>query len=1129
MAHDETRDRSPHLHGSSRHARRLGPRPQRVALRARIGLPAADGVSNNGIVKRPGVSRPTVILWRDRFSAKGPISLTNDAPRGPSSKRLDAATVAALRPALRTHQFILGQPHRALDRRDHAHRRIRRGTFHNVPVLAGILEVSIQANKDPKPIIRTTTAAAIIAKIESCKAVAETLRRRTCLESCRGGGAAHEEGYPARDVESAPERHMHPMATRPRLILIDGYSLLFRAHMAYGSADTLRTRDGRPTGAVHGFTSMLISILEKEKPDAVYVAWDAPGPTFRDELFDSYKANRPETDPDLKAQFEVVRRLVDAFDVACAEVPGFEADDLIGTLARAGVDEGYDVLIVTGDSDQLQLVSDAVCVRMTTRGVSESVDFDADKVRDKYGIGPELVADFKALVGDKSDNVPGVPGVGAVTAARLLREYGSLEAILDGADGLPERTATDRKVKEALRSAQETARLARSLTTIRTDVPVDRPIRRYAPTSATWEAVRRVFADLEFRGLAQRLPKSDAAQPPAKAVAEPAVSENPPVAEDAESVAAAECVEIANDEELAVALRAVKEAGWAAIRLDMADAPSGPKRWRGVAFATEGPRACYVRVDTAGIETGMLPGSDDSGGYSVEPTVLSPLLLDPDVRRVGHDVKGLMHVLRRHGITSPEYEFDTMVAGYLLDPGHSALGLDDLAAKYLGDDGRAALNQHAMAECRAADRIGRLRSVLRRRLERDGLLDVMQKIEMPLVSVLASVEAQGIVVDRGRLSALSAEMSARIGELTEAIHTMAGEKFAIGSTQQLQRILFEKLQLPAGKRIKTGLSTAAAHLETLAQEHEIARLILEYREVTKLKSTYVDALPKLIDPRTGRVHTTLHQTVTTTGRLASSDPNLQNIPVRSEAGRIVRRAFVAPAGMTLVSCDYSQIELRVFAHFTRDPELRRAFEADEDIHSATALRLFGVGPDEMTPEMRRRAKTVNFAVIYGQSDFGLSQTLGIPLPEAREFIDRYFRQFPGVKAWTREVLDEARRKGYVETLFGRRRYLPELTSANRNVRLGAERAAVNMPIQGTAADLMKLAMIAVAHDIRDGNRPWNLLLQVHDELLLEAPADQAVAAASRVRRLMEEACSLEVPLRVDAKIGPNWADMNPVR
>jgi DNA polymerase-1 len=401
-------------------------------------------------------------------------------------------------------------------------------------------------------------------------------------------------------------------------------------------------------------------------------------------------------------------------------------------------------------------------------------------------------------------------------------------------------------------------------------------------------------------------------------------------------------------------------------------------------------------------------------------------------------------------------------------------------------------------------------------------------MELPLIPVLVAMETAGVLVDRRWLAALSAEMGAKINETAEAIYTLAGERFVIGSTQQLQRILFDKLALPSGKRTKTGHTTAAGHLETLAEEHPIARLVLEHREASKLKGTYADALPRLVRPETGRIHTTLHQTVTATGRLASSDPNLQNVPVRSEAGRAIRRAFVAPEGKSLLSCDYSQIELRVFAHFTGDPEMRRAFDADEDIHTATATRLFGVAGDAVTPDMRRRAKTVNFAVIYGQSDFGLSQGLGIGMGEAREFIAQYFALFPGVKVWTASVLEEARARGYVATLLGRRRYLPDLTSTNRNVRQGAERAAVNMPIQGTAADIMKLAMIAVARDVEAGNRPWTPLLQVHDELLIETPTGALAEAATTVRALMEGAFRLDVRLRVDAKAGANWADMAPV-
>lgn len=903
------------------------------------------------------------------------------------------------------------------------------------------------------------------------------------------------------------------MNTRPRLVLIDGYSLLFRAHMAYGSADSLRTRDGRPTGAVHGFTGMLLSILEQEKPDAIYVAWDAPGPTFRDELYDAYKATRPETDPDLKAQFDVARRMVDAFGVACAEVPGFEADDLIGTLAEVGKAEGYDVIVLTGDSDQLQLVDDRVKVRMTTRGVSETVDFDADRVREKYGIGPEQVAEFKALVGDKSDNVPGVPGVGAVTAAKLLRQWGSLENLLNNVDALPDRTATEKKVKEALRSAGEAARLARTLTTIRTDAPVERPLRRYTPTAATWQAVRDVFADLEFRNLVRRLPDVAVESAPPETTAPPGQRE----------VKWSVC---ASSEDLEAALAGIGD-GPVAIHMDTRE--FGDRReWAGLAMAFGERRAVYVSIEAAASGSGLLIGSDEPRGFAVSPTALASALASPGALRVAHDVKALMKQARASGVTIGPFAFDTMVAGYLLDPGRGAVGLNELASRYMDEEPDEPSADMAHAACQAAERTLRLYDALKARLEGDGLMRVMSDIEMPLIPILEAMEAAGILVDRRWLAALSAQMEARIHELSEAIYTLAGERFAIGSTQQLQRVLFEKLELPAGKRTKTGHTTAAGHLETLAHEHEIARLILEYRELTKLKSTYADALPKLVNPTTGRIHTTLNQTVTSTGRLSSSDPNLQNIPVRSETGRSIRKAFVAPDGMSLLSCDYSQIELRVFAHFTRDAELIRAFEADEDIHTATAVRLFGAEPQDVTPEMRRRAKTVNFAVIYGQSDFGLSQSLGIPVGEARDFIERYFRQFPGVKTWTEKVLELARSTGYVETLFGRRRYLPDLRSGNRNVRLAAERAAVNMPIQGTAADLMKLAMIAVSDDIQSRGRPWRLLLQVHDELLVETPTAALSDAAAVIRQCMETAYSIAVPLRVDAKAGPNWAEMAPV-
>lgn len=899
----------------------------------------------------------------------------------------------------------------------------------------------------------------------------------------------------------------------PLLVIIDGYSLLFRAHLAYGGAESLRTRDGRPTGAIHGFTSMLLSIL-KERPDAVYVAWDAPGPTFRDELFPQYKAQRPEADPDLKAQFGPAREMVDAFGIPSVEVPGYEADDLVGSLAERAREQGYRVCIVTGDTDQLQLVRDGVTVRMTGRGVSETVDYDHQRVLEKYGVRPDQMADFKALVGDPSDNIPGVPGVGKVTAARLLQQWGSLESILEHVDELPERTATDRKIKAALKEGADQVRLARTLTQIRTDVAIPLPLTNYEPGEDTWEAVRERFRDLEFRTLAQRL----------SVVGASAASEPPPAAS---AIRERRYGRIGSRAELAGVLETARRCGSVALVLQTDGASPLDAEWLGLGLATD--EECWyvpIRKRAGGGEQPSLFAETDET-FAATPEDVRELFCGNDVSRAGHEVKAMLEVLRRHGLGDASFDFDTAIAAYLLRPGSGGYELRKLAERYLGNtpaEGASADDSCALDAGLIAD----LRHVLQARLEADGLKGIFEDLEMPLAPVLADMELLGVLVDRAWLDQLSAEIGRQVLTLEEEIYRQAGERFLISSTQQLQKVLFDKLGLPEGRRTKTGRSTSADHLEALAADYPIARLILQYREATKLKSTYADALPRLVRKDTGRLHTTFHQTVTATGRLSSSDPNLQNIPVRSEEGRKIRRAFVAPPGSVLLSCDYSQIELRVFAHVTEDPELLRAFEADEDIHSATAMKLFGVSQEGVSPEMRRRAKTVNFAVIYGQSAYGLAQTLGIPVEEAAAFIRSYFEQFPGVRVWTQAILEQARARGYVETLLGRRRYLPDLRAGNRNVREAAERAAVNMPIQGTAADIMKLAMLAVQRDIQSQGRPWRLVLQVHDELLFEAGADAVGEAAAVVRRLMSGAFSLRVPLKVDAKAGPNWAEMEPV-
>jgi DNA polymerase-1 len=930
------------------------------------------------------------------------------------------------------------------------------------------------------------------------------------------------------EIENAGASGSLRADSAPRLVLIDGYYLLFRAYLTPGPY--FSTSDGRPTGAVRGFANMLLTLLNQEKPDAVYVAWDAPGRTFRDERFEEYKAHRPPPADDLVAQFSVARQLVEAFGIQAVEEPGYEADDLIGTLAKRGVKEGYQVVIVTGDSDQLQLVREGVSLRMTRTGVTETDLYTPEKVREKYGIGPEQMADYKALVGDPTDNVPGVPGIGKVTATKLLQQWGSLENLLAHVDDLP-----PGKVRESLKNNRDLVRLCQELVTIHCDVPLEGEIRRYQPTPEDWERVRALFADLEFRTLLQRLPN-----PISREKSDPS-----PVSANAFQ---AEIVVLQSHEQLEAALQQVREAGAVALR-PVTDG-SSPTRATllGIAFACAPDRGYYAPVvvgestnatgdlfaeegeeDTAYLSDLFAEESDEDAAFAAPLQAFESLLQQESVALLGHNVKSDLIVLARHGLPMRAPAFDAMVAAYLLNPGRAEYPLIDAAQEYLRR--QAEPESPFTPETYAADeaaQIFALRAPMHARLEREGLSEVMYRIEMPLVPVLAEMERTGVPVNREWLERLSQEMGRKIEQVAQRIYELAGEEFTINSTQQLQRILFEKLQLPTGKKIKTGFSTRAHLLESLAPHHEIAARILEYRELTKLKSTYADALPRLIHPVTGRIHTSLNQTVTTTGRLSSSDPNLQNIPVRSEIGREIRKAFIAPPGHTLLSCDYSQIELRVFAHVTRDPEMLRAFAADEDIHAATATRLFNVPLDQVTGEMRRRAKTVNFAVIYGQSDFGLANTLGIPVEEARAFIQNYFAQFPGVQAYTEQTLAGARANGYVQTLLGRRRYLPEIHSGNYNIRQAAERAAVNMPIQGTAADIMKLAMIDVFRHLQQMCYNCTLLLQVHDELVFSVRTESLERAVSEIVPRMENAYRMEVRLRVDAKAGPNWAEMTPV-
>ncbi|MDW8206686.1 MAG: DNA polymerase I [Chloroherpetonaceae bacterium] len=912
--------------------------------------------------------------------------------------------------------------------------------------------------------------------------------------------------------------------TKPRkLVLIDAYSLLFRAFYA---GRPLTTRDNRPTGALYGFAGMLFSLLRQENPDAVVVCWDAAGPTFREQEFDAYKAHRPEVDPQLRAQLPVARDLVAAFGIPSAEVPGYEADDLIGTLARKGTVAGYDVVIFTGDSDQLQLVDEGIRVQMTQRGVTDVRTYDRETVRQRYGIEPERIPDWKALVGDTSDNIPGVPGIGAKTATALLQQWGTLENLLAHVQEV-----TPPRIREALETHREQAHTSKRLATIHCDVPGDFEIEPYAPTTSDWQRLRQLFLDLEFQSLLPRIPGD--------AVPSSPVLEREAVLPEARFQARTIQIESAN--QLQVALQEVAQSSCVAFCIETDTPDAIQAQWRAVAFAPSGDTGYYLPIR---LQPGDTPGASahptladlfateeqPPEGFTVPVDALRSLLASPGIALCGHNVKFARIVMERAGLRPPPFMFDTQIAAYLLEPGRAAYPLIDLAERYLAqrfepDD--AFTPGETLAQ--EAALIHALVPVLRERLQQNGLLDLMERVELPLVPVLSAIERTGLAVDTEYLTALSARLNARMQALAEEIYALAGERFNISSPKQLQVILFEKLGLPHGKKTKTGLSTGADLLEQLAPEYEIARKILDYRELAKLKATYADALVKLVHPRTGRVHTSLNQTVTSTGRLSSSEPNLQNIPVRSEVGREIRAAFIAPPGKVLLSCDYSQIELRVLAHITRDPALVQAFAADEDIHAATAARVFGVPLEAVTPEQRRQAKTINFAVIYGQSGFSLGATLGVDTKTANAWIKEYFERLPGVKQYVEETIALAHRQKYVTTLLGRLCYLPELDSGNRNQRLFAERAAVNMPIQGSAADIMKLAMIAV-YDYLQQSVPSGclLLLQVHDELLFEVDVDLVPTVTPEIQRRMEQAFPLSVPLKVEAKVGPNWADMTPL-
>jgi DNA polymerase-1 len=895
-------------------------------------------------------------------------------------------------------------------------------------------------------------------------------------------------------------------ATGPRVLLVDGHGLAFRA---YHALPEMINSKGEAIRVAYGYTSMLLLALSQGF-DCAVAAFDPAGPTFRDHKMATYKGQRKPTPQELIDQIPMLQRLTEALNIPVVVVPGYEADDVLGTLARQARELGCRTVILTGDMDLIQLVDDATFVQTSRRGSSEPMVYDPGAVRERFGFAPPLMVDYKALRGDASDNIPGVPGIGEKTATALIQQYGDLDQVLAAVPAMP-----SGRTRRALEEHAEEARFGREMVTIVRDVPgVQLDLDRCRVEDYDYQRARALLEEIGMPSLVRRLP-TPTDRPPA-------VEEGP-----APSV-------LATSESLAGIVDEVRRAGGPVTVRVVAAAPRRRGRILGVALALDGQRSWYVPIE---------------GSARLDPEALAPLralLADPQVAKQAFQWKDELLALMGAGWEASEAEFDCVLASYLADSRGRTPTLAALCQEFGGPtppppraaqvgelplesdrsvgEGSEVTWAAAEAACTAA-----IRPALERHLAEAQGLELLRDLEIPVSRVLAEMEEIGVRLDAGQLEALAAELSVQVQGLEEEMFRLAGREFLPGSPVQLARLLYDELGLQSSRRTKTGRSTDAQALEALREQHPIVPLILEWRQVTKLKSTYVDALPQLVDPDDGRIHTSFNQAVAATGRLSSSDPNLQNIPIRSELGRRIRAAFVpGDPAWRLVSADYSQIELRVLAHLSGDPQLLAAFQRGDDVHADTAAQVFSVDRAAVTPDQRRMAKVVNFGILYGLSSFGLARDLGIPAGVAEEFIQRYFQTFSGVRGYLDSVRQEARSQGYVSTLLGRRRYLTDIHSNNRQVREASERMAINMPIQGSAADLMKLGMVRTAQVLRRSGLSARMLLQVHDELVFEAPAEEVAEVGRLARDGMGGAFELKVPLVVDLKAGANWRDLTPL-
>jgi DNA polymerase-1 len=869
------------------------------------------------------------------------------------------------------------------------------------------------------------------------------------------------------------------MADAPELFLIDGNSLAYRAF--YALPESIGTSDGRPTNAIYGLASMLVKVIDEHRPGGVVVAWDA-GMSGREVTYDLYKAQRKSRPDLLREQWPHFIPLVEAFGYTNVRVEGYEADDVIATMARRAQEQGIPVMVVTGDRDAYQLVGEGIRVMSTSRGITETKIYDRESVIERYGVPPELVTDLMGLRGDTSDNIPGVPGIGEKTASQLLQKFGSLEKVLESVEEI-----SGAKRKQNLVDHAEDARMSKDLATLQYDLETGVDLAAAMVSEPDRGALRDFMREFELRAVLERL---EEALPEGEAVPGRSV-----------------------EQELEV--EAVEGAP--------ADLGEGP-----VALAIDGER--WAGADGERVVQGEASKDQLAVELGARPLVAH------DAKSLGGGRHGLLAAAAREGVEL-RLDHDTMVAAYLLEPQRRTYDLTELAADAgiglaagaapaaaeedgqmaLGEEGEAGLEPSEEAQLVAA-----LAEFQRPRLQEFGLEALLREVELPLVDVLAAMEREGLKLDAERLAEVGAGFGERIETLKEEIYELAEEEFTIGSPQQVGHILFEKLELSRKRRGKTGFSTDARVLAQIRDEHPIVEKIESWRELTKLKNTYLDSLPDLIDPETGRVHTTFNQTTAATGRLSSTNPNLQNIPIRTELGRPVRACFVAEEGNQLLSADYSQVELRVLAHVADEGVLKEIFRAGEDVHAATAAEVFAIGRDEVDVGQRSKAKMVNFGIVYGLTGFGLSDRLNIPRKEGEEFVARYLERFPAVQAFRERTIEQAQEEGYVTTLMGRRRQIPELRSGNPNTRRLGERLAVNTVIQGTAADIIKVAMVSCQRALREAGGETRLVLQIHDELLFEGPPGEMEAATKLVEREMIDAYELDPALEVDAGVGPDW-------